>query len=91
MREIGEKMGYRVEKGKSNGVVGLGKLWRMMLLVEILEIAPKMLVVELNVAGGGGVTVLEVLGWSLRSFIGRICRWGFKILCSIHGIKLIWM
>jgi len=54
VREIGEKMGYRVEKGKSNGVVGLGKLGRVMLLAEILEIAPEMLVVELKVVGGGG-------------------------------------
>ncbi|KAI9176499.1 hypothetical protein LWI28_003556 [Acer negundo] len=53
--EIGEKMGYRVKKGKSNGVVGLGKLGRVMLLVEIMEIAPNMLVVELKVVGGGGV------------------------------------
>ncbi|KAK3195437.1 hypothetical protein Dsin_026747 [Dipteronia sinensis] len=42
-------MGYRVKKGKSNGVVGIGKLGRMILLVEILEIAPKMLVVELKI------------------------------------------
>ncbi|KAK3229241.1 hypothetical protein Dsin_001122 [Dipteronia sinensis] len=47
--------GYRVEKGKSNGVVGMGKLGRMILLVEILEIAPKMLVVELKVVVGIGV------------------------------------
>ncbi|KAK4854800.1 hypothetical protein QYF36_001437 [Acer negundo] len=48
-------MGYRVEKGKSNGVIGLGKLGRVMLLVEILEIVLKILVAELNVVGGSGV------------------------------------
>ncbi|KAH7521114.1 hypothetical protein JRO89_XSUnG0110700 [Xanthoceras sorbifolium] len=53
VREIGEKMGYRVERGKSGGVVGLGKLGKAMLLAEILEIAPEMFVVELKVVAGG--------------------------------------
>ncbi|KAI9166153.1 hypothetical protein LWI28_027129 [Acer negundo] len=44
----------KIKKGKSNSVVGLGKLGRVMLLAEIMEITPKMLMVELKVVGGGG-------------------------------------
>ncbi|KAL5844109.1 hypothetical protein ACOSQ3_010148 [Xanthoceras sorbifolium] len=65
VRKIGDKMGYRMDRGKTRVVVGLGKLGKAMLLVEILEIAPKMIVVELKVAVGG----LEELHW-------RICRFG---------------
>ncbi|KAK3183741.1 hypothetical protein Dsin_031027 [Dipteronia sinensis] len=36
-------------------LLGLRKLGRVMLLAEILEIAQKMLVVELKVVGGGSV------------------------------------
>ncbi|KAL5765418.1 hypothetical protein ACOSP7_016035 [Xanthoceras sorbifolium] len=44
VRKIGDKMGYRVERGKIGGIVGLGKLGKAMVLAEILEIAPEMFV-----------------------------------------------
>ncbi|KAJ4722573.1 Non-specific serine/threonine protein kinase [Melia azedarach] len=50
VKEIGERLGYKVEKGKSGGVIGLGKLGRMVLVIEVLmEIAPEMFVMEVRV------------------------------------------
>lgn len=54
VKEIGERLGYIVEKGKGD-VVGLGKLGKMVLLVEVLmEIAPEMFVVEVKVVDNSG-------------------------------------
>ncbi|XP_022761105.1 CBL-interacting serine/threonine-protein kinase 7-like [Durio zibethinus] len=51
VREVGERLGYRVEKGK-RGVVGLGK-GRVVLVVEVVEIAELFLLVEVKVVEGG--------------------------------------
>ncbi|KAH9764699.1 CBL-interacting serine/threonine-protein kinase 4 [Citrus sinensis] len=49
VKEVGERLGYVVEKGKGD-VVGLGKLGKMVLLVEVLmEIAPETFVVGVKV------------------------------------------
>ncbi|KAJ0034250.1 hypothetical protein Pint_24702 [Pistacia integerrima] len=69
VKEVGEKLGYRVERGKGGGVIGLGKLGRMVLVAEVLEIAPQMLLVEMKVVdacggGGGGVVEFEEVHWS---------------------------
>lgn len=51
VREVGERLGYRVEKGK-RGVVGLGK-GRVVLVVEVVEIAELFVLVEVKVVEGG--------------------------------------
>ncbi|KAL9408212.1 hypothetical protein AB3S75_046712 [Citrus x aurantiifolia] len=49
VKEVGVRLGYVVEKGKGD-VVGLGKLGKMVLLVEVLmEIAPETFVVGVKV------------------------------------------
>ncbi|XP_065863189.1 CBL-interacting serine/threonine-protein kinase 7-like [Euphorbia lathyris] len=58
VREIGGKLGYRVEEGKG-GAIGLGK-GRLILMFELLEIAEKLLVVEVKVVEGGGLEFEEV-------------------------------
>lgn len=49
--EIGGKLGYCVQKGKS-GSVGLGK-GRLVLLIDVLEVAQSLLLVEVKIIGGG--------------------------------------
>ncbi|XP_022739333.1 CBL-interacting serine/threonine-protein kinase 7-like [Durio zibethinus] len=49
--EVGNRMGYRVERGK-RGVVGLGK-GRVVLLVEVVEIAESFVLMEVKVVAGG--------------------------------------
>ncbi|XWS39248.1 hypothetical protein CRYUN_Cryun18bG0034500 [Craigia yunnanensis] len=51
VREVGERLGYRVERGK-RGVVGLGK-GRVVLVVEVVEIAESFVLVEVKVVEGG--------------------------------------
>ncbi|GMI96071.1 SNF1-RELATED PROTEIN KINASE 3.10, CBL-interacting protein kinase 7 [Hibiscus trionum] len=50
MKEAGERLGYRVEKGK-RGVLGLGK-GRVVLTVEVVEIAELFVLVEVKVVEG---------------------------------------
>ncbi|KAK6265726.1 hypothetical protein QUC31_016563 [Theobroma cacao] len=50
VREVGERLGYRVERGK-RGVVGLGK-GRVVLVVEMVEIAESFVLVEAKVMEG---------------------------------------
>ncbi|XP_044499595.1 CBL-interacting serine/threonine-protein kinase 7-like [Mangifera indica] len=68
VKEVGEKLGYRVERGKSGGVIGLGKLGRMVLVAQVLEIAPQFLLVEMKVVdacgGGGGAVEFEEVHWT---------------------------
>ncbi|XWS08893.1 hypothetical protein CRYUN_Cryun40dG0039500 [Craigia yunnanensis] len=51
VREVGERLGYRVERGK-RGVVGLGK-GRVVLVMEVVEIAELFVLVEVKVVEGG--------------------------------------
>ncbi|KAF2290190.1 hypothetical protein GH714_003987 [Hevea brasiliensis] len=60
LREVGGRLGYRVEEGKG-GAIGLGK-GRVVLMLEMLEISENLLVVEVKVGG--------VMGWNLRRFSG---------------------
>ncbi|KAJ6795120.1 putative CBL-interacting protein kinase 7 [Iris pallida] len=54
VEEVGAKLGYAMEKRKGGGgVVGRGK-WGSVLTVEVSEVAPPILLVELRVDGGGG-------------------------------------
>ncbi|KAK9288527.1 hypothetical protein L1049_016986 [Liquidambar formosana] len=59
VREVGGKLGYNVERGKS-GIIGLGK-GRLILLVEVLEVTPSLLLVEVKVVHGG--VEFEELHW----------------------------
>ncbi|EEF45196.1 CBL-interacting serine/threonine-protein kinase 7 [Ricinus communis] len=58
VREVGGRLGYRIEEGKS-GAIGLGK-GRVALMFEALEIAEQLMVVEVKVVEGGGVEFEEV-------------------------------
>ncbi|GLT99493.1 hypothetical protein SLE2022_169300 [Rubroshorea leprosula] len=51
VREVGERLGYKVESGKK-GVVGLRK-GRVGLVVEVTEVAKSFLLVEVKMAEGG--------------------------------------
>ncbi|XP_044484109.1 CBL-interacting serine/threonine-protein kinase 4-like [Mangifera indica] len=65
VKEVGEKLGYRVARGKSGGVIGLGKLGWVVLVAQVLEIAPEMLLVEMKVADHGcGAADFEEAHWS---------------------------
>ncbi|GAB2294591.1 CBL-interacting serine/threonine-protein kinase 7 [Dionaea muscipula] len=69
--EVGGKLGYEVERGKA-GKIWLGK-GRLLLIVEILEVAAGMLVGEMKVVDGGGGAGLEELQWGeLKSELGDI-------------------
>ncbi|CAN6551728.1 unnamed protein product [Malus baccata var. baccata] len=60
--EVGKRLGYRVEKGKSGVSVGVGKgaMMRVVMVVEVMEIAPSLVVGEVKMAeGGGGGGVVE--------------------------------
>ncbi|KAE8670391.1 Tetratricopeptide repeat (TPR)-like superfamily protein [Hibiscus syriacus] len=50
VKEVGERLGYRVEKGK-RGVIGLGK-GKVVLTVEVVEIAELFVLVEVKVVEG---------------------------------------
>ncbi|GMH08499.1 hypothetical protein Nepgr_010339 [Nepenthes gracilis] len=67
--EVGGKLGYEVERGKS-GKIWLGK-GRLLMIVEVLEVAVGLLVVEVKVVDGGAE--LEELHWGeLKSGLGDI-------------------
>lgn len=67
--EVGRKLGYEVEKGKG-GNIWLGKE-NLLVLVEVLEAAPELVMVEVKVVEGGGGA--EVVQWGkLRSQLGDI-------------------
>ncbi|KAJ7979954.1 Non-specific serine/threonine protein kinase [Quillaja saponaria] len=51
VRKIGGDLGFRFEKGK-NGAIGLGKE-KVVLIVEVLEIVPALLMVTVKVVHGG--------------------------------------
>ncbi|KAM0985351.1 hypothetical protein PS2_012384 [Malus domestica] len=59
--EVGKRLGYRVEKGKSGVSVGVGKgaMMRVVMAVEVMEIAPSLVVGEVKMAEGGGGGVVE--------------------------------
>ncbi|TYG98760.1 hypothetical protein E1A91_A10G132800v1 [Gossypium mustelinum] len=51
VREVGERLGYRVERGK-RGLMGLGK-GRVVVVVEVVEVAEVFVLVEIKVMDGG--------------------------------------
>ncbi|KDP40264.1 hypothetical protein JCGZ_02262 [Jatropha curcas] len=64
VREVGGGLGYRIEEGKG-GAIGLGK-GRVVLVFEVLEIAERLMVVEVKVVGvgcGGGGLEFEEDEW----------------------------
>ncbi|KAL4312032.1 hypothetical protein GQ457_01G032160 [Hibiscus cannabinus] len=69
VREVGDRLGYRVEEGK-RGVVGLGK-GRVVVVVEAVQVAELFVLVEVKaVEGGGGV---EEGQWvDLEAGLGKI-------------------
>ncbi|KAL9260093.1 CBL-interacting serine/threonine-protein kinase 4-like protein [Drosera capensis] len=69
--EVGGRLGYEVERGKS-GKIWLGK-GRLLLIVEVLEVAAGLLVGEVKVVDAGGGVGLEELHWGeLKSGLGEI-------------------
>ncbi|KAB1218084.1 CBL-interacting serine/threonine-protein kinase 4 [Morella rubra] len=52
VRDVGGRLGYRVEEGKSGSRVGLGK-GRVVLVVGVSVIAPELVLVEVKVVEGG--------------------------------------
>ncbi|XP_050216292.1 CBL-interacting serine/threonine-protein kinase 4 [Mercurialis annua] len=76
VREVGGRLGYRVEEGKS-GAIGLGK-GRVAVVFEVLEIAENLLVVEVKVVetGGGCVEFQEVQWVELKDGLqGVVLNW----------------
>ncbi|XP_021822070.1 CBL-interacting serine/threonine-protein kinase 4-like [Prunus avium] len=67
--EVGERLGYKVEKGKSGVNVGLGKrgkgvMTKVVMAVEVKEVALSLVLVEVKMAEGGGVELdQEVRLW----------------------------
>ncbi|KAJ7954806.1 Non-specific serine/threonine protein kinase [Quillaja saponaria] len=59
VRKIGGELGFRFEKGK-NGAIGMGK-GKVVLIVEVSEIVPALLLVALKVVDGG--VEFEELHW----------------------------
>ncbi|XP_043707440.1 CBL-interacting serine/threonine-protein kinase 4-like isoform X2 [Telopea speciosissima] len=59
--EAGEKLGYTVERRKKS-VIGLGKE-RLGLLIELLEVAPSVFMVQVRVGNGEGGMELVELQW----------------------------
>lgn len=58
--EVGERLGYKVEKGKSGVNVGLGKrgkgvMTKVVMAVEVKEVALSLVLGEVKMAEGGGV------------------------------------
>ncbi|KAK8548597.1 hypothetical protein V6N13_054618 [Hibiscus sabdariffa] len=68
--EVGERLGYRVEKGK-RGVVGLEK-GRVVVVVEAVEVAELFVLVEVKVVGGGGGGIDEGQWVDLVDGLGNI-------------------
>ncbi|RVW55889.1 CBL-interacting serine/threonine-protein kinase 7 [Vitis vinifera] len=60
MREVGEKLGYGVERGKVGSI--RREAGRVVLLVEVSEVAPSLLLVEVQVVDGGE---FEELKWEI--------------------------
>lgn len=75
VREVGERLGYKVESGK-RGVLGLGK-GRLVLVVEVVKIAASFVLVEVKVAEG--VAAFEERLWGdLEAELG-------DVVVSWHG------
>ncbi|XP_017632202.1 CBL-interacting serine/threonine-protein kinase 7-like [Gossypium arboreum] len=70
VREVGERLGYRVEKGK-RGVVGLGK-GMVVVVVEVMEVAELFVLVEAKVVESGGVEFEEGQWLDLEAGLGKI-------------------
>ncbi|KAF5752347.1 putative CBL-interacting serine/threonine-protein kinase [Tripterygium wilfordii] len=64
VKEVGGKLGYRVKEGKG-GAIGLGK-GRAVVAVEVLEMAPSLLLVEMKVVGDGGEEFEDKQWWELK-------------------------
>ncbi|CAK7327158.1 unnamed protein product [Dovyalis caffra] len=58
VKEVGGRLGYRVEEGNGGVAIGLGKE-RVGLVFEVLEIVEKLLVVEVKAVVGGGLEFEE--------------------------------
>ncbi|KAE8671542.1 CBL-interacting serine/threonine-protein kinase 7 [Hibiscus syriacus] len=62
IRGVGDRLGYRVEEGK-RGVVGLGR-GRVVVVVEVVQVADLFVLVEVKaVEGGGGGVEIEEEQW----------------------------
>ncbi|KAJ6898690.1 CBL-interacting serine/threonine-protein kinase 4-like [Populus alba x Populus x berolinensis] len=71
VREVGGRLGYRVEEGKGGGAIGLGK-GKGGLVFEVWEIVEKLLVVEVKVVGGGGVEFEDLHWGELKEALGDV-------------------
>ncbi|KAL9389955.1 hypothetical protein Peur_018560 [Populus x canadensis] len=71
VREVGGRLGYRVEEGKVGGAIGLGK-GRVGLVFEMWEIVEKLLVVEVKVVERGGVEFEDLHWGELKEGLGDV-------------------
>ncbi|CBI26346.3 unnamed protein product, partial [Vitis vinifera] len=83
MREVGEKLGYGVERGKVGSI--RREAGRVVLLVEVSEVAPSLLLVEVQVVDGGEFEELKweivkaglediVVSWEGSGMLTHICN-----------------
>lgn len=75
VKEAGGKLGFSVEEGKGGTILGLRK-GRIVVLVEVLEVAASLLLVEVKVVGGGGMEFEE--------------RYWGDLKAGLEGIVLSW-
>ncbi|KAF5738588.1 CBL-interacting serine/threonine-protein kinase 7-like [Tripterygium wilfordii] len=80
VKEVGMKSGYRVKEGK-RGAMGLGK-GRAVVAVEVLEMAPSLLLVEMKVVGSGGEEFEDNQWWELKEGLE-------DVVLSWHGTEAI--
>ncbi|CAN1841304.1 CBL-interacting serine/threonine-protein kinase 7 [Linum perenne] len=71
VRDVGKKLEYVVEEGKGGGAIGLAK-GKLVLVVEAMEIAEKMVVADVRVAKGCGVEFEQVHLVDLKKGLGDV-------------------
>lgn len=76
--EVGERLGYKAESRKKGGSMsivlgkGVGKGRRVVLMVEMMEIAPSLLLGEVKMVEGGVVEFPELLWEDLKAGLGDV-------------------
>ncbi|XP_050372089.1 CBL-interacting serine/threonine-protein kinase 4 [Argentina anserina] len=82
--EVGERMGYKAERGKGGMSVGLGKGGgkgrRVVLVVEMMEVAVGLVLGEVKVVEGSGVEFPVLLWEDLRTGLGDV------VMSWQHGV-----
>ncbi|KAJ4847107.1 hypothetical protein Tsubulata_040642 [Turnera subulata] len=81
VREVGDKLGYRVvEEGKGGVAIGLGR-GKVVLVFEVFGIAEKLSVVDVKMVEGGGVEFEEVCWTEFEDEIRDVVvRWHNEVM-----------